>query len=473
MGMVKENNIYEVLTKDGFKDFDGISINSRNEMIYIETSNGYNLTCTIEHLIETPNNFIEAIELKIGDTVITENGIDEIICKEIFYENNEVFDLLNVKDNNSFICNGISVHNCLIIDERAFIPHNLWDAFLSSVYPTVSSSPTSRVIYVSTFCGLNHFYRDWNDATEGASEFEPIRVDWWEVPGRDEKWKAETIANIGQTRFNQEYGNQALGSITTLVDPKVITELKHAEALNESTLLDKFDARLHPYFKLYEDVKKGHQYVIGADSAKMTEESIGDALGMQVLDITVFPIRQVCVFFAKKGVSYLQSPEIIFTLGHYFNNAIVFVENNEIGQEVANMLHFDLEYENVYFEKGSLPGFRTTKKTKRLGCENLRLLIEHSKLILRDFDTISQLSTFIKKKMSYEAEKGYQDDLIMSLIASIFFLLAEGLDVGLIENNAELAKIIGDSGVKEDDSLLDIVMPDDDLEIPKGDFHWL
>lgn len=362
--------------------------------------------------------------------------------------------------------------SCLIIDERAFIPHNLWDSFLSSVYPTVSSSPTSRVIYVSTFNGLNHFYRDWNDSVDKKTEFTPIRVDWWQVPGRDEKWKDETISNIGQTRFNQEYGNQALGSITTLIEPKVITELKHATPII-CNLHDKFTERILPFFNVYEDVKKGHQYVIGVDSAKMTEDNAGDALGMQVLDISSFPIRQVATFYVEKGISYLQAPEIIFTLGTYYNTALVFVENNEIGQEVANMLHFDLEYDNVYFEKGSLPGFRTTKKTKRLGCDNLKLLIENCKLILNDFNTISQLSTFVKRKMSYEAEKGYKDDLIMSLIASIFFLLAEGLDVGLIENNSEFARIIGHSEVKEDDTPLDIVMPDDELEIPKGDFHWL
>jgi len=364
--------------------------------------------------------------------------------------------------------------SCLIIDERAFIPQNLWDNFLSSVYPTVSSSDTSRIIYVSTFNGLNHFCRDWEDAVAKKTEFVPIRVDWWQVPGRDKKWKEETIANIGQTRFNQEYGNKALGSIKTLIEPEIISSLKHSHELTDTKLHYKFNESIHKYLHIYEEVKTGHSYVIGADSAKMTEDNAGDALGMQVLDITSFPIRQVATFFAKDSISYLESPEIIGTLGNYYNEALVFVENNEIGQEVANMLHFDLEYDGVYFEKGNLPGYRTTKKTKRIGCENLKILIENNKLIINDFNTISQLSTFIKKKLSYTAESGYQDDLVMALLASLFFIIAQGLDLDLIENINDFGtKILDSELVYEDDGIVQVFLPDDNIDIPVGDFDWL
>jgi hypothetical protein len=219
--------------------------------------------------------------------------------------------------------------------------------------------------------------------------------------------------------------------------------------------------------------------VAGVDSAKMTEDNAGDALGIQILDITEFPIEQVATIFIKEGMSYLQAPELIFKICNYYNEATVFIENNEIGQEVANMLHFDLEYPSVYFEKGLLPGFRTTKKTKRLGCTNLKLLLENHKLVLNDFNTISQLSTFIKKKASYVAETGYQDDLIMSLIASLFFLLAHGLDIELIENTTDLGNKIIDK-LEEDNALDDEdipafgVLPDDEYDSkPVNDFDWL
>ena len=364
----------------------------------------------------------------------------------------------------------------LIIDERAFIDNKMWDSFIASVYPTISSGKKTKVIYVSTFNGLNHFYKDWEDALVGKNKFNPIRIDWWQVPGRDEAWKEETIANIGQIRFNQEYANKALGSISTLIEAEIITELKHKEPFEFSNILSKLNERLHRYCRIYEEPKKGHNYVIGVDSAKMTEDNAGDALGMQVLDITSFPIKQVATFFVESGLSYLQSPDVVVKLGNYYNNAIVFIENNEIGQEVANMVHFDYEYENTYWEKSNLPGFRTTKKTKRIGCSNLKLLIENNKLVINDFDTISQLSTFIRKKVSYCAESGYQDDLVMALISAIFFLQTSGLDIDIIENTTDLGKkILSDSEfIKDEDEPLFGILPDDEYEVKTpNDFDWL
>lgn len=364
--------------------------------------------------------------------------------------------------------------NIVIIDECAFISHGTWSEFYESTYPTISSSKESKIIMVSTPNGMNHYYKFWQDAIDKKNQFKPVRVDWWQVPGRDEKWKEQTIENTSQVSFNQEYGNSFLGSIQTLIDPKHITELKHAQPI-ECPIFDKLTENLHRYLNIYEPVKKNHVYAVGVDSAKMTEDNAGDGLGMQVLDITEFPIRQVATFFAEEGISYLSAPEIIVELCKYYNNALLFIENNEIGQEVANIVHFDLEYEYTYFEKGNLPGFRTTKKTKRLGCTNLKLLVENNKLVLNDFTTISQLSTFIKKKTSYEAEKSYKDDLIMSLIAALYVLLAEGLDLTIIESISDLGKkVIERESVIHTEEPPDFAMPDDEYETkPKGDFDWL
>lgn len=359
--------------------------------------------------------------------------------------------------------------NLLIVDERAFIPQNIWDQFISSVYPTISSSPDSKVIYVSTPNGLNHFYKDWSDSLEGRNEFNPIRVDWWEVPGRDEEWKRQTIANIGQIRFNQEYGNEFFGSIATLIEPEYVKDLKYKPAIKSNFKIDK---RQEKFIKVYENPKPNHSYAIGVDSAKITEENAGDALGMQVVDITSFPFKQVATFYAQHGISYLQAPKIICDLGNYYNKAYLFIENNEIGQEVANIVHFDYEYENTYFEKGSLPGYRTTKKTKRIGCSNLKLLIEHNKIILNDFDTISQLSTFIRVKDSYRAESGYQDDLIMSLIAALYVLIAKGLDIDSFESASQLSSIILNNEIKEieEEPFAVGFLPEDEFETHETPF---
>jgi hypothetical protein len=372
----------------------------------------------------------------------------------------------------------------LVVDEVAFIPGSIFSDFLSAIYPTISSSPDSKVIYVSTFNGLNFFYKIWEDAKKGLNEFHTYEVQWHQVPlegsetgFRDENWKQETINNIGLQKFRQEYANEALGSIATLIDPDVITELKSKNEIKDNNLYPKISKSLHQYIKIYEEPIKGHEYVAGVDSAKMTVENAGDALGIQILDITSFPIKQVATIFIKEGISYLQAPELIVKIGKYYNQATLFVENNEIGQEVANMLHFDLEYENVYFEKGSLPGFRTTKKTKRLGCTNLKLLIENNKLILNDFDTISQLSTFIKKKMSYCAESGYQDDLVMSLIAALYFLLTQGAEFDIIDGNSDLCKKIiqniEDDIEDEENEIAPMILSDEYENKIEGDFDWL
>jgi hypothetical protein len=418
---------YEVLTPSGFKDFDGISKITKKCYYSITLDNNEKLKCSSNHKIDTPSGYKYTSNLSIGDMVITKKHkckITEITCVN---EDIDLFDLINVKDKrHRFFANNTVVSNC------AFVPNRQWDAFISSVYPTISSSDSSRVIKVSTFNGLNHFYQDWEKANSTdpkvKSEFKAIRVDWWQVPGRDNP---------------------------------------------DSPILKKFEKSLHEYLKIYEEPKKKHNYVIGVDSAKMTEENAGDALGMQVLDITEFPIRQVATFFAKEGISYLQCPNIIAKLGTYYNEAYVFIENNEIGQEVANMVNFDCEYENTYFEKGDLAGYRTTKKTKRIGCDNLRLLLENKKLILSDFNTISQLSTFAKKKDSYCAESGYQDDLVMALISALFFLQAKKMDFDLIENTSDLGNKILSALEKPEEEDAPLTIYIEEVEVIHSDFDWL
>jgi hypothetical protein len=354
----------------------------------------------------------------------------------------------------------------LIVDERAFIPANIWDDFLSSVYPTISSGLESKVIYVSTPNGLNHFYKDWQDALDKKSKFNPIRVDWWQDPKKSSQpnWKEETIANIGLTKFQREYGNSFLGSIATLVDPDIVKNLKFREPLSTSRIHDNIPEPHHKYLNIYEEPIRGHQYSIGVDSCKMTEENAGDALGMQVLDITVYPFRQVATFFATSGFHYLFAPEVAYKLGNFYNQAFMFVENNEVGQEVANIIHFDYEYENVYFEKDNTPGYRTTKKTKRLGTTNLKLLVESGKLELVDFESISQLSTFIRVKDSYKAESGYKDDLTMALISSLFFMISKGLDINDTNDTQKMIATLKNESVLDEE--MDVpgfgVLPSDD-----------
>jgi hypothetical protein len=316
--------------------------------------------------------------------------------------------------------------NLLVLDELAFVPKNVWDEFYSSVYPTISSSKTSQIIMVSTPKGKNHFYKFWEEANrpdddEAANSFVPVRVDWWQVPDRDEKWEKMTRRNIGDKKFEQEFNNSFIGSSNTLISMTALERMVFQRRIPDLFIYEQMPNH-RDKLQIYHEPVKGRLYSLGVDTSKLSEEISGDAISIQVLDITTVPFKQVAHFYADEDFSYLETPEIAWLLGNYYNGAYAFIENNEIGQQIADALFMDYEYENVFFEKGRLPGFRTTKKTKRIGCTNMRAFLENNKLEINDFETISQLSTFVKVNKTYKADDGYDDDAVLGLMASLFFL---------------------------------------------------
>lgn len=341
---------------------------------------------------------------------------------------------LTLENGSELICSSTSASavrsmsiNVLILDELAFVPKNVWDEFFSSVYPTISASKTSKIIMVSTPKGKNHFYKYWYQANleegdEGKNDFRPYRVDWWQVPGRDEKWEKETRGNMGDKKFEQEFNNSFIGSSNTLISMTALERMTIAKEMRDLPIHDQLDISHRDKLLIYEKPRKGRMYSLGVDTSKLSEEISGDAISIHVVDITTIPFKQVATFYAEQDFSYLETPEVLFVLGNYYNQGFAFIENNEIGQSIADNLWMDYEYENIFFEKGRLPGFRTTKKTKRLGWVNLRAFIENNKLEVNDFETISQLSTFVKVNKTYKADDGYADDAVLGLIASLFFL---------------------------------------------------
>lgn len=315
--------------------------------------------------------------------------------------------------------------NTVIIDEMAFIPKNIWTDFFSSVYPTVASSKTSKTILVSTPNGMNHFYRYWIGATTDdpniKNTFNPIKVHWSQVPGRDEKWYKETLSNMTPEEFAREFEGEFLGSSLTLIKPETLRQMNYL-AEKRNTLLHE---RLHEFelnLRVFKLAKPGHRYVMSVDSSKVREDSNGDPVAVQVIDITRFPFQQVAVFQAANGMHYLQIPQVAYEIGRYYNWAYAFIENNEIGQQIADSIAYEFEYENVFFEKPNLAGYRTTKTTKRLGTSNIKAWIERGKLKINDPYTIEELSTFIKKPNgTFSADADYTDDLVMALIGCLFF----------------------------------------------------
>jgi len=309
-----------------------------------------------------------------------------------------------------------SSFNIIFMDEFAHIdPPSLAEQFFTSVYPTISSGKTTKVFIVSTPKGLNMFYKMWIDAEEGRSDYVPINVHWSQVPGRDEVWKEETIRNTSEQQFAQEYECEFIGSTNTLISAAKLRTMAYKTPILQKGFLD-----------IYEDVKPKHSYVCIVDSARGRGQ---DFSAFSIIDISKFPYIQVAKY-RDPNISPMLFPSAIENVSLYYNKAYVLVETNDIGGQVADILHHEIMYENIFqssvmgrsgqtlgagFGKGAQLGVRTTKEVKRKGCSTLKDLIETDKLIIYDLDTITELTTFVAKGQSYEADEGYHDDLVTTL----------------------------------------------------------
>ena len=314
--------------------------------------------------------------------------------------------------------------NMLFIDEAAFIEN--WDEFFTSVYPTISSGQESKIVLVSTPNGLNHFHSIWQNAAQKRNQYKCLKVLWQDVPGRDDKWKQDTLAamNFDLEKFDQEYNCEFLGSSGTLIAGWKLKELVDQPPLVQKEGLTQYaaSAENHVYIMIC-DVSRGK----GLDYS-----------AFQVIDVTKMPYQQVCVY-RNNAVAPIDYADIIHRTGKAYNNASVLVEVNDIGEQVSHSLHYDFGYEHVLFTEnagrsgkritggfggGSIDkGIRTTKIVKSVGCSIMKLLIEQNQLIINDYHTINELSTFSKKGTSYEAEPGKHDDLVMCLV--LFAWLSE------------------------------------------------
>lgn len=314
--------------------------------------------------------------------------------------------------------------NLLFIDEAAHIEN--WEEFFTSVYPTISSGTDSKIILVSTPNGLNHFYSTWINAREDRNGYNPILVNWRDVPGRDDKWKQETLAgmNFDIEKFNQEMECEFLGSSGTLIAGWKLKELVHQTPVAQKDGMTQY----------VQPVEK-HVYLIICDVSRGKGL---DYSAFQVLDVTKMPYDQVCVY-RNNGITPVDYADVIHRTAKAYNNASVLVEINDIGEQVSHSLHYDFGYENILFTENAGrsgkqvtagfsgrtadKGIRTTKIVKSIGCSILKLLIEQNQLIINDFNTINELSTFSKKGNSYEAESGKHDDLVICLV--LFAWLSE------------------------------------------------
>ena len=312
--------------------------------------------------------------------------------------------------------------NIIFLDEFAFVPNHIAEQFFSSVYPTISSGKSTKVIIISTPNGMNMFYKLWHDAERGKNEYTTTEVHWSQVPGRDAAWKEQTIKNTSERQFTQEFECEFLGSVDTLIAASKLRTMVYEDPLERRNGLD-----------VYEQPIPDHEYVMTVDVSRGVSN---DYSAFVVVDITSIPYKVVAKY-KNNMIKPLLFPNIIDPVARSYNKAYVLCEVNDIGGQVADIMQFDMEYENLLmcamrgragqivgqgFSHKSQLGLKMTSTVKKTGCSNLKALIEDDKLIISDYDIIAEMTTFIQKKQSFEAEEGCNDDLAMCLV--IFAWLA-------------------------------------------------
>jgi hypothetical protein len=308
-------------------------------------------------------------------------------------------------------------YNIIFLDEFAFVPATIAEQFFSSVFPTISSGKNTKMVIVSTPHGMNMYYKLWSDAVNKLNDYIPVDVHWSEVPGRDEKWKEETIRNTSKEQFASEFECEFLGSIDTLISPAKIKSTPYIRPLQSQGGLD-----------IFERPDKNKIYVCTVDVARGITK---DYSAFVIFDVTQMPYRVVAKY-RNNEIKPLVFPNIIEQTCKAYNRAHVLIEVNDLGGQISDAVHFDLEYDNVlmttqrgragqvlgtgFSGRGSQLGVRMTKQIKKIGCSNLKTIIETDKLIVNDFNIIEEMSTFARRHNSWMAEEGCNDDLMTCLI---------------------------------------------------------
>jgi hypothetical protein len=398
----------EVLTHKGFKSFDGILDKGISDhLLEITFSNNKNIKCTPDHelLMSDGETYIPAIFLQVDDCLYPDVFIKSI--NQI--ENENVYDLLNVEDTNAYYTNGIVSHNCIFLDEFAFV--NNANEFYTSTYPVITSGSDTKVIITSTPNGVgNMFYKLWQGAIQNANSFKPFTIKWFEVPGRDEAWKQQTIENTSELQFRQEFAVEFIGSSLTLIASDTLLALQARAPIKEWQ-----DTRY------YVEPKEGHTYIMTVDVSKGRGQ---DYSTFTIFDVTSTTFSTVCIYRSNM-ISPLMFPEYIIRGAKAYNDALIVIENNDAGQVVCNSVYYDYEYDNTFVSssvKNNGIGVTMTKRVKRIGCSNLKDLIERGRLEVCDADCVTELSSFEPKGDSYAASGGCHDDLVMNMVLFAWFV---------------------------------------------------
>jgi len=353
--------------------------------------------------------------------------------------------------------------NIIFLDEFAFVPNHIAEQFFASVYPTISSGKSTKVIIISTPHGMNQFYKLWHDAERNANNYVATEVHWSQVPGRDDKWKQQTIENTSEAQFRVEFECEFLGSVDTLITPSKLRMMPYKDPIQQKKGL-----------AVYEQVIAEHNYIITVDVSR----GVGnDYSAFVVLDTTAIPYK-VVARYKNNQIKPIVFPNLIVDVAMNYNNAYILCEVNDIGGQVADIIQYDLEYENLlmvsmrgragqqlgqgFSGKKTQLGIKMSTAVKQVGCSNLKALIEEDKLLVPDYDTIAELTTFIAKGQSFQAEDGCNDDLAMCLV--IFGWMAMQPYFKEMHDNDIRARIFDDQRDQIEQDMAPFGFVDDGLE---------
>jgi len=450
------NDKYLIETDNGYKAFSGIRKTTNTGIII--THSGGEIRCTKEHKILIADKFIEAQTLEVNQ-YINEYKISKISPdKEKVY-----YDPVEVQGDNTYISEGITHHNCLIVDETAFLKPTVWDEFSNSIFPSQSGLAWKKNIMLSTANGENFFSKMVKEARAGTNGMEIFEVDWYNVPRyksdgsllAPEEFQKNVIEKHGVIHFKSNYENSFLGSSYTLISSDKLALMQHSD------IEEIRDAKL----KIYHYPKKKHKYIMSIDAAKDGT----DAFAVQIVDITDFRFIQVAS--AQLQIDYLLMPEFINEWCELYNNPYLIIENNEgAGQSIADQMYQTYDYENLHFDKDigrnkrkKYPGFRTTTKTRKQMLQTMKLFIENNKLEINDKSTINEFFQFILLKNKFQADEGAHDDMIMSLaLVFVPFCNAKNFnDMKALITNIYKSDTIADSEKVEFGDLLSVGSFDD------------
>ena len=348
-----------------------------------------------------------------------QQGVEEWNKGRIVLENGSVI----IADSTSSSAARSGAYNIVFLDEFAFVPSNIAYDFITSVYPVITSGTQTKILMVSTPNGMNLFYKMWEDAKQKRSNYVPFEIHWSQVPGRDQTWREETIRNTSERQFSQEFETEFLGSSNTLISGGKLQQMVYQNPIAEHDMMKIYE---HPIKEDGEKNLKDHIYAICVD---VSEGKGLDYSAFSVMDISQTPYKQVATY-KSSSISVMLFPTVIYNAAKYYNDAYVLVEINNTPQ-IAETLHAELEYENLWkvftgnkkpqqlsagFARGIQLGLKMSPQVKRIGCSNLKALIEGDKLVVNDFDTYSEFTTFVASANSFKAEPEANDDLVMTLV---------------------------------------------------------